>query len=86
MELLSGASFWEVCIVSRLRQEVQAKCNTALVLQAACLPGSPCSECAKHFVRYASAEEALKVRSKKEAMMWMWVAHNKASRVGWPGR
>jgi len=35
-----------------------------------------CSECAQHFVDYATSEEAIEVTSKKDAVMWVWKTHN----------
>lgn len=35
-----------------------------------------CSECAQHFVEYATSEEAIEVISKKDAVMWLWKTHN----------
>ena len=38
-----------------------------------------CSDCAKHFTEMASTPEALAVSSHREAVLWMWRAHNQAS-------
>ena len=35
-----------------------------------------CSDCAKHFTEMATTPEALAVSSHREAVLWMWRAHN----------
>lgn len=35
-----------------------------------------CSECARNFVKHASTVAADQVQTKKEAVLWMWSAHN----------
>ena len=47
-----------------------------------------CSDCAQHFVGYASSDDANAIVSKKEAMMWLWKTHNdvnkRLSKSQWP--
>ena len=43
-----------------------------------------CSECAKHFMKHATGEEARAVATKRDACLWMWKAHNIVSE-GWAG-
>ena len=38
-----------------------------------------CSDCAKHFTEMATTPEALAVSSHREAVLWMWRAHNQAN-------
>lgn len=35
-----------------------------------------CSECAKHFTQHASKPEALAVATRRDAVLWVWRAHN----------
>ena len=35
-----------------------------------------CSECAAHFMRHAGAQAALAVATKRDAVLWVWRAHN----------
>ena len=35
-----------------------------------------CSECAEHFTAMATAPDALAVQSQREAVLWIWQAHN----------
>lgn len=41
-----------------------------------------CTECARHFGRHAGGEEALQVARKRDAVLWMWRAHNIVSSCG----
>lgn len=47
-----------------------------------------CSDCSKHFVSYASSDEANAVKSKHDAMVWLWKTHNvvneRLSKPQWP--
>ena len=36
----------------------------------------PCSECAKHFLQVADSSIARKVRSRRDAVLWLWHTHN----------
>lgn len=35
-----------------------------------------CSDCASHFLQYATSPEAMMVTTKRDAVMWMWRTHN----------
>ena len=40
-----------------------------------------CSDCADHFTKMATAEDALAVQSQRDAVLWMWRAHNQVRAV-----
>lgn len=42
-----------------------------------------CSDCAKHFVGMATEKSALTVQSRREAVLWMWQAHNRVGAQCW---
>ncbi|KAK9819339.1 hypothetical protein WJX74_007870 [Apatococcus lobatus] len=39
-----------------------------------------CSDCAQHFMEMASEPAAAHVKSRKQAILWMWSAHNRVNR------
>jgi len=39
----------------------------------------PCQDCSQHFVGLASEDEAARVRTADEALLWSWRAHNKVN-------
>lgn len=43
-----------------------------------------CSDCAQHFMEMASEPAAAHVKSRKQAILWMWSAHNRVCRISLP--
>eukprot|EP01025_Chloroclados_australasicus_P043417 TRINITY_DN4643_c0_g2_i1.p1 TRINITY_DN4643_c0_g2~~TRINITY_DN4643_c0_g2_i1.p1 ORF type:complete len:509 (-),score=54.13 TRINITY_DN4643_c0_g2_i1:1998-3524(-) len=39
-----------------------------------------CSTCQKHFMQMITSKEAQQISSRRDAVMWMWMAHNKVNK------